>query len=398
MATDQAASGDTLRITLSDPEDAFIPVSAEVRLGSSLKAQARLETAEYGSYVVSCYDCDDVYMHLYDAEGAYVMTLPNTSGTFRADKLLPGTYQLVMIRGDVGRWRFTHLSDYAEFGLQEERDYRLDTFTLRKGYTDSYPGATVPAEPVLTSDYAVEASSRFDAAKSVCLEGGSVLIRAEYELENTAHITDCAVEIELSGMHVDPQAVTLNGSPVACTLEDDVLRIPVGGQDKGQIAFYASSADQQEMFAIARLRVQTAEGSEPAYLGFTALQKQRLSIHASPESGGTVNLFGYGVPGETVTLLRDGSLAGYADCDMNGKWNRTLHFDATLGYETYAFTAAVFAGTADELVSEPVSVRVQRDTPSLTGVELYYYEHEHQRKLTLSAEQFYRGSLSYSYL
>lgn len=398
MATDQAASGDTLRITLSDPEDAFIPVSAEVRLGSSLKAQARLETAEYGSYVVSCYDCDDVYMHLYDAEGAYVMTLPNTSGTFRADKLLPGTYQLVMIRGDVGRWRFTHLSDYAEFGLQEERDYRLDTFTLRKGYTDSYPGATVPAEPVLTSYYAVEASSRFDAAKSVCLEGGSVLIRAEYELENTAYITDCAVEIELSGMHVDPQAVMLNGSPVACTLEDDVLRIPVGGQDKGQIAFYASSADQQEMFAIARLRVQTAEGSEPAYLGFTALQKQRLSIHASPESGGTVNLFGYGVPGETVTLLRDGSLAGYADCDMNGKWNRTLHFDATLGYETYAFTAAVFAGTADELVSEPVSVRVQRDTPSLTGVELYYYEHEHQRKLTLSAEQFYRGSLSYSYL
>ena len=398
MATDQASSGDILRITLSDPEDAFIPVSAEVRLGSSLKAQAKLETAEYGSYVVSCHDSDDVYMHLYDAGGDYVMTLPGTSGTFRADRLLSGTYQLVMIRGDVGRWRFSRLSDYAEFGLQEERDYRLDTFTLKKGYTDSYPGATVPAEPMLASDYAVEASSRFDAAKSVCLEGGSVLIRAQYELENTEHITDCAVEIELSGMRVDPQAVTLNGSPVACTLEDDVLRIPVGGQDKGQIAFYAGSAGQQEMFAIARLRVQTAEGSEPAYLGFTALQKQRLSIHASPESGGTVNLFGYGVPGETVTLLRDGSLAGYADCDMNGKWNRTLHVDATLGYETYAFTVAVFAGTEDELVSEPVAVRVQSDTSSLTGVELYYYEHEHQRKLTLSAEQFYRGGLSYSYL
>ena len=398
MATDQASRGDVLRITLRDPQDTFIPVSVDVRLDKTMRAQAKLETAEYGSYTVSCRDNSGVYMHLYDADGAYVMTLQNNNGTYRADKLTPGSYQLVMIRGDVGRWRFSRLSDYAEFGLQAGRDYRLDTFKLQKGYTDSYPGATVPQEPVLDSAYAAEDSSRFDAAKSVCLENGSVLMRAEYALENVERITECAVEIELSGMRVDPQAVTLDGSPVACTLENDVLRIPVTGHSEGKIAFYAHSTEQKEMFAIARLRVQATDGSELAYLGFAALEKQKLSIHASPQSSGAVNLFGYGVPGERLALLRDGNLAAYVDCDMNGEWNRTLHVDATVGYETYQFAVAAFAGTANELISEPVAVRVQNDTPSLTGVELYYYEHEIQRKLTLSAEQFYRGGLTYNYL
>lgn len=398
MATDQGQQGDTLRIELTDPEDAFIPVSAEVKLDRSLQARAKLETAEYGSYAVSCRDAAEVYMHLYNEAGAYMMTLSPTSGTYRADKLLPGTYHLVMIRGDVGRWRFSRLSDYAEFGLTEKRDYRLDTFTLRRGYTDSYPGASVPAEPVMDSAYVDEESSRFDAAKSVCLENGSVLMRAEYALENEEALTECTVEIELRGMEIDPEAVTLNGEPAACTLENNVLRIPVQGQTAGKIAFYARSTEAKEMLAIGRLHLQTAQGSEKAYLGSVAIEKQRLSIYASPESGGVVNLFGYGVPGERLTILRDGAVAAYAECNMNGQWNRTLHMEAAVGYESYAFAAAVYAGTENELVSAPVTVRVQQDTPSLTGVELYYYEHEYQRKLSLSAEQFYRGGLSFSYL
>lgn len=398
MATDQGQQGDTLRITLSDPEDAFIPLSAEVRLDRTLQAKAKLETAEYGSYAVSCQDASEVYMHLYDEAGAYVRTLSSTNGTYRADKLLPGTYHLVMIRGNAGRWRFSQLSDYAAFGLEEKRDYRLDTFTLRKGYTDSYPGATVPEEPVIDSAYVVEESSRFDAAKSVCLENGSVLMRVEYELENEAALTECAMEIELSGMDIDPQAITLNGQAVACTLENNVLRIPVQGQTAGKIAFYAHSTEEKEMLAIGRLHMQTAAGSEMAYLGAVAIEKQKLSIYASPESGGTINLFGYGVPGEKLTILRDGAVAAYAECNMNGQWNRTLHVEATVGYESYAFSVAVYAGEENELISGPVSVRVQQDTPALTGVEMYYYEHEHQRKISLNAEQFYRGGLSFNYL
>lgn len=398
MATDQGDQGDTLRITLSDPKDAFIPVSADVQLNHSMQGKAKLETAEYSSYAVTCQDAREVYMHLYDNDGAYVMTLSSTNGTYRANKLLPGTYHLVMIRGSVGRWRFSQLSDYAAFGLKEKRDYRLDTFTLRMGYTDSYPGATVPEEPVIDSAYVVEESSRFDAAKSVCLENSSVLMRVEYELENAEALTECTVEIELSGIDVDTQAITINGKPTACTLENDVLCIPVQGQTAGKIAFYAHSTEQKEMLAIGRLRMQTSEGSELAYLGSVAIEQQKLSVYASPESGGTVNLFGYGVPGETLTILRDGVVAAYAECNMNGQWNRTLHVEPTVGYESYHFTAAVYTGTENELISEPVTVRVQQDTPTLTGVEMYYYEHEYQRKLRLSAEQFYRGGLSFSYL
>lgn len=398
MATDQGQQGDTLRIEMTDPEDAFIPVSAEVKLDRSLQARAKLGTAEYGSYAVSCQDAAEVYMHLYDEAGAYMMTLSPTGGTYRADKLLPGTYHLVMIRGNMGRWRFSRLSDYAAFGLMEKRDYRLDTFTLRRGYTDSYPGASVPAEPVIDSAYVAEESSRFDAARSVCLENGSVLMRVEYALENEEALTECTVEIELRGMEIDPGAVTMNGAPVVCTLENNVLRIPVQGQTAGKIAFYAHSTEAKEMLAIGRLHLQTAQGSEMAYLGSVAIEKQQLSIYASPESGGVVNLFGYGVPGERLTILRDGAVAAYAECNMNGLWNRTLHMEAAVGYESYAFAAAVYAGTENELVSAPVTVRVQQDTPSLTGVELYYYEHEYQRKLSLSAEQFYRGGLSFSYL
>lgn len=399
MTNDQAGRRDTLVLTVSDPEDAFIPKSAEIRLSEG-KAKKTTTVYAYGGYRATCTDGTDVTMHLYDADGNYIQRFNEYRGVYTVDKLLPGKYQVVMIRGDVGRWRFAKLSDYADFGLEEKKDYRLDVFTLKEGYTDYYPRASVPAEPKLDSAYIVESDSRYAAGRKACLVGGSVLMRVEYALENTDAISEAYVEVQIGeGMSVQPEYVTLDGETVPATVENGFLRVPVMGHDAGQVAFYAFGSDVKEMLSIARLTLETAEGTQRAYLGFAEVAMKTLSIEGSVSSGGTVNLYGYGMPNERVTVLHNGAYSVSTDCDAEGRWYALLDVEATPLYTDHEFSVAMYARTQEELIStQTQTVRVHDSIPELESINLYYYEHEHLRKLELSAEEFYRGGLRYNYL
>lgn len=398
MTNDQADPGDTLVLTVKDPEDAFIPASVEVRLSKG-KAAKKTTVYEYGSYRATCTDFTDVTMHLYDGNGHYIRTLDEHRGVFTAQQLLPGAYQVVMIRGDVGRWRFAKLSDYEDFGLEEGRDYRLDAFALKEGFTDSYPSATVPKEPVLDSPYAIESESRYHAARSACLVGGSVLMRVDYALENEEAVREAYVDVQLGeGMSVQPEYVTLDGEAVPAQLEGGVLRVPVTGHSEGQIAFYAFGGEVSELLSMARLTLETGEGTQRAYLGFSNVQMQTLSIGASELSGGTVNLYGYGIPQERVTILHNGAYGVTAQCDGEGRWYAVMDVEATQEYTDHEFAAVLYARTPQELVSpETVTVRVHDSLPELESLTLYYYEHGRLRKLERTAQELYRGKLSYSY-
>jgi len=401
VTTDLASAGDKLRLTLTSPEDEFITAQAEVTISKKNEAAAEVMVYEYGSYLASCVNSTDVSMHLYDGEGRYLFTLPSYSGVYTADHLLPGDYQLVMIRGEVGRWHFPLLSDYAEFGLQDGRDFRLDRFTLKPGYVDNYPSATIPEEPIIDSPYVVESASRFDSAQSSCLVGQRVLMYVEYELEQAKEMTEAYVDIQLSnGMTVHSDEVTLNGQVTPAQLNDRVLRIPISGTSSGKIAFYAFDGGvQEEMLSIARLTAIENGQTHFAYLGFSVVEMKQLTISGSRLSSGTVNLYGYGVPGESITILHNGVRAGTALCDANGKWRRTLQVEATNLYTDHVFSASLYSGTSEELVSpKSATVRVHNSLPALEGLTLYYYEHEYLRKLELSAEEFYQGKLRYNYL
>ncbi|MGN1369300.1 MAG: hypothetical protein ACI4WX_10555, partial [Aristaeellaceae bacterium] len=398
MTSDQADPRDTLVLTVKDPEDAFIPASVEVRLSEG-KAAKKTTVYEYGSYRATCTDFTDVTMHLYDGEGNYLKTLDENRGVYTVDRLVPGKYQVVMIRGDVGRWRFAKLSDYADFGLEEKRDYRLDAFTLEEGFMDFYPGATVPPEPVIDSPYAIESRSRYEAARSACLAGGSVLMRVEYALENAQTISEAYVDVQIGeGMTVQPEYVTLDGELVPAQIVDGFLRVPVTGHQEGQIAFYAFGGEVEEMLSIARMVLETSEGTQRAYLGFSDVQIQTLSINGSRRSGGTINLYGYGVPGERVTILHNGEYSMSAECDGEGKWYAVMDVEATKAYTDHEFAAALYARTENEMIApETVTVRVADSFPELESMSLYYYEHGRQRKKEVTAQEFYRGKMHYSY-
>ena len=400
VMTDAAAhAGAELTLSIRDDNGLFVPAALTVFLGAERQASLDVTVYAYGSYRVTCEDTESAHITLYDGNGDFYTAVPNIGGVFQVARLAPGDYQALMMRGDVGNWQFSDLSELVAYGFTEITDYRLDRFTLLPGYDEFYPMATIPQEPTVCSEWLKDGTSSYTASSASCRVGGSVRMKLSFTVlqPENAHNNTVLIDIP-EGMTVDPANVILSGGPCDCRFEEGVLSVPVTGMEDISLEFYLSCSEAGQMQTVARMVTETESGTAYTYLGGVILSASVLSITGPVRAGTHVNLFGIARPRENVAILMNGTPVTSVTSDAAGNWTADVPVPAGDPFADLEFRAALDHGTEAEVLSEPLVVTVDPETPEVESVSLYYYEHEFLRKLELSAAQLSQGKLRYNYL
>ena len=378
-----------LQLNAASLRSEWADASCAVRLGSDTSAV--LDSIQKGYYTT--HGNSDVNVYLYDANGDYFETPTYEHGTFTSSPLDNGGYSVVMVRGPRGAWRLNALSDYADFGLKAGEHYRLDSFTARTGYIESYPNPTVPDEPDVAADY-LETGSGLRAGAATCAEGELLLMRLRYALkapygaaENLSILLNLSENLEMVEGSLVSGRETL-------PFETDGQRVLISvDQAAGELIWYVRCTGGSEVSALATLNLGDALH---LCLGAATSQVCTLTFNAPAQTAGRAGLFGTAPAGSALWIYDGETYLTSAAADASGRWSALCDFGATENDVTHTLRAEIVSGEGMGAIAQRTVIH-SASTPQIEYFTMYYYEHAFMRKLELDGGRFGSTPLQYSY-
>lgn len=320
------AAGDSLRITATSRKGAFAPIIRDVKIGDDQRAETRFDIVGKGGISASFRTTDNpaVVGMLYDAAGNLKGKKTYSEASLSFTELEDGDYTLVSMARSALLNSIQRLSNFAEIGMKEGKDYVASPATVETGRMTEISIREVPIVDESLFSYTKDDATSVTFNKPSVTTGNYLTFNGKLDFKplykervgNVALVVDFPEDCGLV-----ENSVIQGTNQVPYVFDSNRLTIQLGDRYQGLVRFCVIPAHggSLNLTASTSFTLDGAEAYQP--LGTASASVKELEIvvpgvTASPafKVGGTARA------NAEVEVYEGNELIGSGKADRKGNW------------------------------------------------------------------------------
>ena len=236
-------AGDSLKLTATSKTGAFNPIVQTVTIGENQRAEVTFDIIGKGGISASFEMTDNpsVIAMLYSSKGELLEKTTYYEAATKFTELADGDYTLITMGQSDLMNSILRLSNFAEIGLTEGKDYVKNSVTVESGKLTEIKNKEIPAfdESLF---YYTNSSTSFSSNKSSITTGNYLTLRSSIDFKGAYKndISNVALIVDMpEACDFVEQSVIQGPNLLPYTLDGNRLTIQLGNDYKSQVRFCA---------------------------------------------------------------------------------------------------------------------------------------------------------------
>lgn len=385
-------SGDSLRLTAVSKTGAFNPIERIAVVGDNQRADAVFDIVGKGGISAS-FDMTEnpaVIAMLYSSKGELLKNVTYTEAKALFTGLEDGEYTLVSMGQSQLMNSILRLSNFAEIGLQENKDYVKNVVKVESGILSEIKNAEIPAfdESLF---YYTNSSTNFSANKSSITTGNYLTLRSAIDFKGVykTGISNVALVVDLpDACDFVEQSVIQGPNLLPYVLDDKRLTVQLGNNYTSQVRFCAIPTVGGSFNATASIVFDYNGKTITQPIGTAVSEIKDIEITVpSVIAGTTFKVTGTALAKSEVRIYENGTLLGTGKANGAGSWNVECELTNPYNLSTHAIYAEITTPAGNTLTSETKNLTYDMNALQVSKVTMYHWNPE-MRKTYMSEFDF----------
>lgn len=373
--------GDELKLTATSKTEAFNPIEQTVTVGENQRAEVTFDIVGKGGISASFEMTENpaVIAMLYSGKGelSKKMTYSEAKATFT--DLEDGDYTLVSMGQSDLMNSILRLSNFAEIGLTEGKDYVKNAVKVETGKLAEVKISEVPAfdESLF---YYTNSSTSFSSNKSSITTGNYLTLRSAIDFKGVYKndISNVALIVDLpEACDFVEQSVIQGPNLLPYTLDNNRLTVQLGNNYQSQTRFCVIPTTGGSFNATASIVFDYNGKTMTQPIGSAASEIKNIEITVpSVIAGNTFKVSGTALSNSTVSIYEDGTLLGNGKANAAGSWNVECELSNPYNLSTHSIYAEITTPAGNTLTSESKELTYDKNALQVSKVTMYHYNPE----------------------
>ena len=374
--------GDELQLTATSKTGAFNPIVETVTVGDNQRAEVTFDIVGKGGIYASFEMTDNpaVIAMLYSGKGELLkkMTYSESKATFT--ELEDGDYTLVSMGQSDLMNSILRLTNFAEIGLTEGKDYVKNTVKVETGKLAEVKISEVPAfdESLF---YYTNSSTSFSSNKSSITTGNYLTLRSAIDFKGVYKndISNVALIVDLpEACDFVEQSVIQGPNLLPYTIDNNRLTIQLGNNYQTQTRFCVIPTAGGSFHATASIVFDYNGKTLTQPIGSAVAEVKDLEISVPKVTASTnFKVSGKARPTSNIIVYCNNNPISEAKSDKSGSWIAECNIIGAVSKESYPIYALITSdGTTLETETKSVVYDYDAVLPSLVTMTFYngYYK------------------------
>jgi hypothetical protein len=388
-----------VRVTASSKSGQFMPVEAVASLTNG-KASVDLPILPFGgidaTYAAS--GQENVVAMLYDAEGVFMKKQAFSAKEVTFDDLPDGSYTLVAMGLYAPLNQLENLAQFAQVGLQVNKDYAQKSFSVVSGQTTAVEFASVPKLDIERFNYTGKNTS-FGANQHVVVVGNYVTLTAEIDFKEAyAAASNVQLEVEMPEGCKFVEGSVMIGSQVSSYLfEDNKLRVTLP-ENSGRVRFCAVPTKGGEYAMNAFVAFSYDEEQKNQAIGAATFHADDISINTPDFTCfQSIHVSGSAIGGSYVAIYDKGAIIGTLKVPASGQWLAEVDLLRPMDFSIHQISAVITTPDGIEMETETKQVIHNINAVELSQIHMKYVCAEEHKRYDMLFDQLYPSKKPNSY-
>ena len=374
-------AGDKLKLTATSKTGAFNPIVETVIIGEDQRAEVTFDIVGKGGIQASFEMTDNpaVVAMLYSNKGELVkkQTYSEAKTTFTG--LEDGNYTLVTMGQSDLMNSILRLSNFAEIGLSENKDYVVNAVKVESGKLSEVKNLEIPAfdESVF---YYTNSSTGFSANKSSITTGNYLTLRAAIDFKGVYKddISNVALVVDLpESCDFVEQSLIQGPNLLPYTIDNNRLTVQLGNNYQNQIRFCVMPTSGGSFNASASIVFDCNGKNVKQPIGNAISEIKDIEITVPSVIAGTsFKVAGVTMGNSQVNVYEDGTLLGSGKANAAGSWSVDCELNDPYNLSVHSIYAEIKTPAESVLTSETKSLTYDVNALQVSKVTMYHWNPE----------------------
>lgn len=374
-------AGDELKLTATSKTGAFNPIVETVTVGDNQRAEVTFDIVGKGGISASFEMTENpaVIAMLYTGKGELLkkMTYSEAKATFT--ELEDGDYTLVSMGQSDLMNSILRLSNFAEIGLTEGKDYVKNAVKVETGKLAEVKISEVPAfdESLF---YYTNSTTSFSSNKSSITTGNYLTLRSAIDFKGVYKndISNVALIVDLpEACDFVEQSVIQGPNLLPYTLDNNRLTVQLGNNYQSQTRFCVIPTTGGSFNATASIVFDYNGKALTQPIGTATSEIKDIEIVVpSVIAGSTFKVTGSALGNSTVNVYEDGTLLGSGKANAAGTWSVECKLVNPYNLSKHSIYAEITTPAGNALTSETKELTYDVNALQVSKVTMYHYNPE----------------------
>lgn len=373
--------GDKLKLTATSKTCAFNSIEQIVTIGDNQRAEVTFDIVGKGGIQASFEMTENpsVIAMLYSSKGEFLKKLTYSETIVKFTELEDGDYTLIIMGQSNLMNSILRLSNFAEIGLSEGRDYLKNNIKVESGKLTEIKNTEVPAfdESLF---YYTNSSTSFSSNKSSITTGNYLTLRSTIDFKGVYKndVSNVALVVDLpEACDFVEQSVIQGPNLLPYTLDNNRLTIQLGDDYKSQVRFCVVPTIGGAFNASASVVFDYNGKTITQPIGSATSEIKDLEITIpSVIAGTTFKVTGTALAKSEVKVYEDGTLLGSGKANGAGSWNIECELTNPYNLSTHSIYAEITTPAGNTLTSETKTLTYDMNALMVSKVTMYHWNPE----------------------
>lgn len=349
----EVAIGDSIRFTIKDRGNRFVPVTEGVRIDTTGSLHVSFTILEYGKISASfgySSNHDEVGI-LYDSNGKRVSQHSYSNlDTLTISDLQNGQYTLISMDKNSAYNGFVNLSRFSDVGLVQDQDYRKDVVNVQSGLISVIHNDTIPHFSDQHINLIDRSNSSFLTDKPSVVAGNYLTLSATVEIpdSNMQRVSNLKlmVDIPQTAAFVANSVMIGNSLVSNYSISGNTITIPftsVGRNNKIKFCILPTESGSFEANAVIQARESSTTFMTSMSSAHFEVEDITLRIPAQTPKK-EINVCGVSAPGAAIEIYDNNTLVGSCTSNQNGVWSTVCPLNNAYNLSSHDIYAKVIVG------------------------------------------------------
>lgn len=374
-------AGDELKLTATSKTGAFNPIEETVTVGDNQRAEVTFDIVGKGGISASFEMTENpaVIAMLYTGKGELLkkMTYSEAKATFT--ELEDGDYTLVSMGQSDLMNSILRLSNFAEIGLTEGKDYVKNVVKVESGKLAEVKIQEVPAfdESLF---YYTNASTSFSSNKSSITTGNYLTLRSAIDFKGVYKndISNVALIVDLpEACDFVEQSVIQGPNLLPYTLDNNRLTVQLGNNYQSQTRFCVIPTTGGSFNATASIVFDYNGKTLTQPIGSAASEIKDIEITVpSVVADSKFKVSGTSIGNSEIKIFENGTLIGSGKANAAGSWNVDCELVNPYNMSTHQVFGEITTPSGIVMVTETKGVTYDINALQVSKVTMYHWNPE----------------------
>ena len=374
-------AGDKLKLTATSKTGAFDPIVETVTIGDDQRAEVTFDIVGKGGIQASFEMTENpaVTAMLYSDKGELVKKQSYSDAKTTFTGLEDGSYTLVSMGQSDLMNSILRLSNFAEIGLTEGKDYIVNAVKVESGRLAEVTNSEIPAfdESLF---YYTNSTTGFSANKSSITTGNYLTLRAAIDFKGVYKddISNVALVVDLpEACDFVEQSVIQGPNLLPYTIDNKRLTIQLGNDYQSQTRFCVIPTSGGLFNASASI-VFDYKGkniTQPIGTGISEIKDIEITV-PSVIAGSSFKVSGVALGNSVVNIYEDGTLLASGKANAAGMWCVDCELTNPYNLSRHSIYAKITTPANTTFTTETKTLTYDVNALQVSRVTMYHYNPE----------------------